>query len=275
MPYAGNAKVHTDEQVNEICESIKQFGFSDPIGVWCNPATGDDEVVEGHGRLMAAERLGMDSVPVVRLDRLTDAERRAYAIAHNQLTMDTDFDAEALDAEVSAIVGIDMGAYGFDDPVGAWHDQEGHAVIVEGHGRVLAAQRIGLQTVPVVWLDHMDDEGRRAYGLVHNKLTMDTPWDDDALAADVETLEGIDMSDFGVTLETAADSPVEAAQTGDSPEVETVRFTLAPEQREYVMSALRQVDTSGTETYGNPNGNGNALYEVVVEWQARRTSSSE
>lgn len=165
--------------------------------------------------------------------------------------------------------------FGFDDPVGAWHDQDGRAVIVEGHGRVLAAQRIGLQTVPVVWLDHMDDEGRRAYGLVHNKLTMDTPWDDDALAAEVETLEGIDMSDFGVTLETAVDSPAEAAQTGDSPEVETVRFTLAPEQREYVMSALRQVDTSGTETYGNPNGNGNALYEVVVEWQARRTSSSE
>lgn len=165
--------------------------------------------------------------------------------------------------------------FGFDDPVGAWHDQDGRAVIVEGHGRVLAAQRIGLQTVPVVWLDNMDDEGRRAYGLVHNKLTMDTPWDDDALAAEVETLKGIEMSDFGVTLETAEDSPAEAAQTGDSPEVETVRFTLAPEQREYVMSALRQVDTSGTETYGNPNGNGNALYEVVVEWQARRTSSSE
>lgn len=165
--------------------------------------------------------------------------------------------------------------FGFDDPVGAWHDQDGRVVIVEGHGRVLAAQRIGLRTVPVVWLDHMDDEGRRAYGLVHNKLTMDTPWDDDALAAEVETLKGIDMSDFGVTLETAADSPAEVAQTVDSPEVETVRFTLAPEQREYVMSALRQVDTSGTETYGNPNGNGNALYEVVVEWQARRTSSSE
>jgi ParB-like chromosome segregation protein Spo0J len=165
--------------------------------------------------------------------------------------------------------------FGFDDPVGAWHDQDGRAVIVEGHGRVLAARRIGLATVPVVWLDHMDDEGRRAYGLVHNKLTMDTPWDDDALAAEVETLKGIDMSDFGVTLGATADSPAEAAPDGDSPEVETVRFTLAPEQREYVMSALRQADTSGTETYGNPNGNGNALYEVVVEWQARRTSSSE
>lgn len=165
--------------------------------------------------------------------------------------------------------------FGFDDPVGAWHDQDGRAVIVEGHGRVLAAQRIGLQTVPVVWLDHMDDEGRRAYGLVHNKLTMDTPWDDDALAAEVETLRGIDMSDFGVTLETAADSPAEDEPAEDSPEVDTVRFMLAPEQREYVMLALSQVDTSGTETYGNPNGNGNALYEVVVEWQARRTSSSE
>lgn len=165
--------------------------------------------------------------------------------------------------------------FGFDDPVGAWHDQDGRPVIVEGHGRVMAARKLGMETVPVVWLDHLDDEGRRAYGLVHNKLTMDTPWDDDALAAEVETLEGIDMSDFGVTLETAADSPAEDEPAGDSPEVETVRFALAPEQREYVMTALRHADTSGTKTYGNPNGNGNALYEVVVEWQARRTSSSE
>lgn len=162
--------------------------------------------------------------------------------------------------------------FGFDDPIGAWHDADGRAVIVEGHGRVLAARRLGLPTVPVVWLDHMDDEARRAYGLVHNKLTMDTPWDDDALAAEVATLDGIDLAVFGVTLDATAGAPAEEV---DAPEVETVRFTLAPEQREYVMSALKHVDASGTETFGNQNGNGNRLYEVVVEWQELRTSSSE
>lgn len=162
--------------------------------------------------------------------------------------------------------------FGFDDPIGAWHDADGRAVIVEGHGRVLAAQRLGLPTVPVVWLDHMDDEARRAYGLAHNKLTMDTPWDDDALAAEVATLDGIDLAGFGVTLDATAGAPAEEV---DAPEVETVRFMLAPEQREYVMSALKHVDASGTETFGNQNGNGNRLYEVVVEWQELRTSSSE
>ena len=90
-----------------------------------------------------------------------------------------------------------IGEFGFSDPVGAWHDADGRPVIVEGHGRVLAARRLGLATVPVVWLDHLDDEGRRAYGLVHNQLTMDTGWDEDALAAELASLEDINLSDMG------------------------------------------------------------------------------
>ena len=65
-PYAGNAKLHPAEQVEQIKESIRQFGFNDPIAIW------NGEIIEGHGRYMAANELGIDKVPVIRLDGLTD-----------------------------------------------------------------------------------------------------------------------------------------------------------------------------------------------------------
>ena len=79
-PYKKNARKHDEEDVNAIAKSIKEFGFDDPIGIW-----GDDNtIVEGHGRLLAAKKLGMETVPVIRLDHLTDEQRRAYALAHNR-----------------------------------------------------------------------------------------------------------------------------------------------------------------------------------------------
>lgn len=109
-PYANNAKLHPEDQVEQIANSIREFGFSDPIGIW-----GENEVVEGHGRLMAAIRLGLDKVPVIRLDHLTDEQRRAYALAHNQTTMTSGWDADKLLAELKDIGGgIDMSAFGFE-----------------------------------------------------------------------------------------------------------------------------------------------------------------
>ena len=72
-PYEGNAKVHTSEQVQQIMGSIETFGFNDPIAVWKK-----NEIIEGHGRLLAAQELGLKEVPIIRLDKLTDEERRAY-----------------------------------------------------------------------------------------------------------------------------------------------------------------------------------------------------
>lgn len=92
-PYAKNAKKHPKAQVEQIAESIRQFGMDDPIAVW-GP---DNLVVEGHGRLLACKKLGMDTVPVIRLDHLTDEQRRAYTLAHNKLTMNTDFNPDMLD----------------------------------------------------------------------------------------------------------------------------------------------------------------------------------
>lgn len=114
-PYAGNAKEHPEWQVSEIAESIKQFGFSDPVGAWHDPETGEAEIVEGHGRLLAARELGMGTVPVVWLDHLDDEGRRAYGLAHNQLTMNTGWDDDALQAELDSLPDLDMRALGFGD----------------------------------------------------------------------------------------------------------------------------------------------------------------
>lgn len=79
-PYEKNARKHADFDVEQIAASIERYGFDDPIGVWGEK----NIIVEGHGRLLAAKKLGMESVPCIRLDHLTEKERREYAIAHNR-----------------------------------------------------------------------------------------------------------------------------------------------------------------------------------------------
>lgn len=113
VPYAGNAKRHPEWQVEQIANSIRAFGFNDPIAVWHDVA-GHPVIVEGHGRLLAARELGMEEVPVISLDHLDDEGRRAYTLAHNKLTMNTDFDALLLDSELDAIEGLDMAEFGFE-----------------------------------------------------------------------------------------------------------------------------------------------------------------
>ena len=112
-PYVGNAKKHPEWQVEQIANSIQAFGFNDPIAIWQDVA-GHWVIVEGHGRLLAAKQLGMEEVPVIRLDQLDDEGRRAYTLAHNKLTMNTEFDIQLLDAELDAIEGFDMAEFGFE-----------------------------------------------------------------------------------------------------------------------------------------------------------------
>lgn len=113
VPYARNAKIHTNEQVDQIVKSIEEFGFNDPVGVWEDPE-GDLEIVEGHGRVLAAKKLGLDVVPVIYLNHLTDEQRRAYALAHNKLTLNTGWDFAALDAEMEEL-DYDFCEFGFED----------------------------------------------------------------------------------------------------------------------------------------------------------------
>ena len=109
-PYENNARKHADEDVDAIAASIKQFGFDDPIGIWSE----DNLIVEGHGRLLAAKKLGMKTVPCIRLDHLSDEERRAYALAHNRTAELSGWDFDVRDEELARIGGIDMSAFGFD-----------------------------------------------------------------------------------------------------------------------------------------------------------------
>lgn len=100
LPYARNAKQHPPEQIAQIAASIKEFGFNAPVLV-----DGDKGIIAGHGRILAARKLGLDTVPCVVLDHLTEAQKRAYIIAENRLG-DTDlapWDWEMLQAEIDAL----------------------------------------------------------------------------------------------------------------------------------------------------------------------------
>lgn len=108
--YENNAKLHPADQIEQIKKSIQQFGMNDPIAVWK-----DNVIIEGHGRLIACRELGIEELPVIRLDNLTDEQRRAYTLAHNKLTMNSDFDLGILADELDSIVDIDMEDFGFLD----------------------------------------------------------------------------------------------------------------------------------------------------------------
>lgn len=108
-PYENNAKLHPKEQIDQIVRSMEEFGNNDPIAIDEN-----NVIIEGHGRLLALKQMGEKEVPVIRLKHLTDEQKRAYILAHNQLTLNTGFDEEILAAELESIVGVDMADFGFD-----------------------------------------------------------------------------------------------------------------------------------------------------------------
>ncbi|OAN53018.1 DNA methylase N-4 [Paramagnetospirillum marisnigri] len=112
IPYGRNARTHSDGQVAQIAASMVEFG-------WTNPVLADSKgnVIAGHGRLAAAKSLGLDTVPVVILDHLTEAQRRAYILADNKLALNAGWDEETLAAELHALNGdgYDLGVIGFSD----------------------------------------------------------------------------------------------------------------------------------------------------------------
>ena len=109
-PYEKNAKRHTDEQIEHIINSIKRFQFCDPIGVWGEK----NVIVEGHGRYFALKKMGVKEVDCIRLDHLSDEERKAYTLVHNQATLETPFDDDLLKIELDGIFDINMSEFGFD-----------------------------------------------------------------------------------------------------------------------------------------------------------------
>ena len=112
VPYARNARTHSDEQIAEIAASIIEFGFTNPILV-----DSDAGVIAGHGRLLAARKLGLAEVPVLVLSHLTPLQRRAYVLADNRLALNAGWNDELLKEELAAIQaeGFDLGVVGFTD----------------------------------------------------------------------------------------------------------------------------------------------------------------
>ena len=110
--YENNAKEHPEWQVEQIANSIQEFGFNDPIAI-----NTDNQIIEGHGRLLAAKKLGLSEIPCIVLDGLTEVQERAYIIAHNKTTMNTDFDLDRLQYELNAlkVEDFDLSLTGFSD----------------------------------------------------------------------------------------------------------------------------------------------------------------
>jgi site-specific DNA-methyltransferase (adenine-specific) len=108
-PYKNNARKHEEADLKTIENSIKEFGMCDPIGIW-----GDNVIVEGHGRMLALKKLGHEAAPCIRLDHLTDEQRRAYGLAHNKTAEMSEWDFDMLDIELEDILDIDMEAFGFE-----------------------------------------------------------------------------------------------------------------------------------------------------------------
>lgn len=100
IPYARNARTHSDEQVTRIASSIKEFGFTNPILI-----DGDNGIIAGHGRLAAAKKLGLREVPTIELSSMTDAQKRAYILADNKLALDAGWDEELLHLEFEELRG--------------------------------------------------------------------------------------------------------------------------------------------------------------------------
>lgn len=95
LPYARNARTHSDSQVAQLAASIKEFGFNNPVAI-----DADGMILCGHGRVMAAQRLGMDQVPTVCLSHLSDIQKKAYILADNKLALNAGWDNDMLKVEL-------------------------------------------------------------------------------------------------------------------------------------------------------------------------------
>lgn len=171
--YEGNAKLHPHEQVDQIAASIEEFNFADPIAAWHNEE-GESVIIEGHGRLMAARKLGIESLPVIYLDYLSDEQRRAYTLVHNQTTMSSGFDIDILQAELDKIASIDMTEFDFE----------------------IAADQPDLESADV---PDLEEVGLRPFEKVHYLITVDINKNDEVIDA-IMALQEVDGVEVKTTL---------------------------------------------------------------------------
>ena len=112
VPYARNSRTHSPEQIEQLCNSIREFGFTNPVLI-----DAENGIIAGHGRVMGAQKLGLAEVPCIRLSHLSDTQRRAYVIADNKLAMNAGWDEEMLGLELADLreADFDLGLLGFSE----------------------------------------------------------------------------------------------------------------------------------------------------------------
>lgn len=112
IPYARNSRTHSEAQVAQVAASIREFGFTNPVLI-----DADGGIIAGHGRVLAARKLGLKTVPAIRIDYMTEAQKRAYVIADNKLALNAGWDDELLALELGDLKdeGFDLSLTGFSD----------------------------------------------------------------------------------------------------------------------------------------------------------------
>lgn len=190
-PYEKNARKHKKLDVDNIAKSIEKYGMNDAIGIWGK----DNIIVEGHGRLEACKKLGIDTVPVVRLDHLTDEQRREYAIAHNATAELSEWDLDILGEELAE---IDLSGFDFDFGIEVSEENE----IVEDEAPEIDDQSESISKLGDIW-----QLGR------HRLMCGDSTKPDD-----VQKLMGGQMADMLLT-----DPPYNVAYEGKTKEKLTIK----------------------------------------------------
>jgi len=120
IPYVNNSRTHSESQITQVASSIKEFGFTNPILI-----DGENGIIAGHGRLLAALKLDISEVPTITLHGLTDAQRKAYVIADNQLALNSGWDLDILKIEMDRLSELDfnLDILGFDDEFLSYMDE--------------------------------------------------------------------------------------------------------------------------------------------------------
>lgn len=196
-------------------------------------------------------------------------------VVYKKLREITPYDKNAKKHDKTQIANVaeSIKQYGFVQPIVI--DRDG--VIVIGHCRALAAKKLGMKEVPCVCVDDLTPEQVNALRLVDNKSN-ESDWDFDLLKDELPELDLSDFDfdfDFGLEADGEDYSPDEfgdefSLPDGDKPEICTMTFTLHQQQKELIEYAISIVKDNVSETFGNANENGNALYEVIRQWAAQR-----
>lgn len=155
--------------------------------------------------------------------------------------------------------------FGNNDPIAV--DERG--IIIEGHGRYLALKDLGYKEVEIIRLNHLTEENKRAYILIHNKLTMNTGFDLDVLNEEMQKIKSIDLEYFNLDNELAEDEE----KIEDEQDFKQMNFMFNIEQYKLIERVLEETNEITFNTFGNKNKNGNKIYEVVKRWAEQKKLS--